>query len=81
MNDLVETDKLTAAVRIRETFNFLYLHQRILTAGQLEFIRGCKKYFTKYKTLSEKQMKILSEIMKWIPEEKKMRHQEAGLTS
>ena len=56
-------------IKIKETFDFLYLHERNLTAFQMNFIEGCKKYFTKNKTLSEKQIKTLLEIRKYLPQE------------
>jgi len=65
----IETSELTRAVKIKETFDFLYLHQRDLTAGQMDFVRGCKKQFARTKGLSKNQMKILIEIKKYLPDQ------------
>ena len=61
--------------QIRILFRELENKADKLTPGQASFVASTKKYFSKTGQLSEKQMKILSEIMKWIPEGKK-RHQE-----
>ena len=66
MENLIETDVLTAATRIKEAFDSLYLQQRKMTSGQLEFINGLKKYFVKNKTLSEKQSSALFEMGKYM---------------
>lgn len=54
------------AVKIKETFDFLYLNQRLLTVGQMDFIQSLKKYFTKNKQLSEKQAATLFKIKKYL---------------
>lgn len=48
--------------KIKETFNFIGQHQGRLTEYQVSFIRGLQKYFTRNKTLSEKQGFALLEI-------------------
>jgi len=54
-------------ISIKETFDFLYLNERLLSLNQIEFIRGLQKYFKKHKTLSEKQTTALFEIRKYLP--------------
>ncbi|HEY5124521.1 MAG TPA: hypothetical protein VIK14_12380 [Ignavibacteria bacterium] len=54
-------------IKIKETFDYLYLCEKQLTPSQLEFIRSVKKQFARTKELSEKQMKILIEIKKYLP--------------
>lgn len=53
-------------VLVNEIFDFLYLREKQLTSSQLEFIRSVKKQFKRDKTLSEKQIKILKEIRKYL---------------
>jgi len=52
------------AVRIKELFDSLYLSERELTAGQMDFINSCRKQFTRTKELSNKQLAILKDIKK-----------------
>jgi hypothetical protein len=54
-------------VAIKELFDSLYLCEKQLTPSQLDFIRGVKKQFARTKELSEKQVKILIEIKKYLP--------------
>jgi len=56
--------ELTKNIRIKEAFDKLYLNERLLTAGQMDFIRGCKRQFMRNKELSDKQTSILFEIAK-----------------
>jgi len=56
-------------VRIKESFDLLYQHQRDMTAGQMEFIHGCKKHFKRNKNLSEKQTAILFDMAKYLKTE------------
>ena len=58
--------------QIKELFKSLESQNDKLTSGQAAFVTSTKKYFSKTGQLSEKQLKILSEIMKWIPEEVRM---------
>ena len=53
-------------VLVNEIFDFLYLREKQLTSSQLEFIQSVKKQFKRDKTLSEKQIKILKEIRKYL---------------
>lgn len=53
-------------VEIKELFDSLYLREKNMTAGQLSFIRSCKKYFAKNKTLSEKQLSALISIKRGV---------------
>jgi len=66
MNELIETSELTKTARIKGAFDSLYLCEKQLTAGQLNFIESCKKQFRRKKTLSDRQLTILGEIKKWI---------------
>lgn len=69
MEKMIETSELTMNVRIKESFDFLYQHQRDMTAGQMEFIHGCKKHFKRNKNLSEKQTAILFDMAKYLKTE------------
>ena len=50
---------------IKETFDFLSLHEKNLTASQFDFVESLKKYYHKNKQLSEKQTAALLEIKKY----------------
>lgn len=52
---------------IKEIFDSLYLCEKQLTAGQMQFINSVQKQFRRDKTLSEKQLSVLREIRKNIP--------------
>jgi len=52
---------------IKELFDFLYVNERQLTAGQMDFIQGCKKQFARTKQLSEKQISVLKDIKQFLP--------------
>jgi len=47
---------------IKEALRELSLHAGVLTPGQLEFAKGLQHYYSRYKTLSEKQQKVLFDI-------------------
>lgn len=49
-------------INVKETFDKLYLNEKQLSSGQMEFIEGCKKHLKKNKTLSEKQFLALRDI-------------------
>ena len=51
---------------IKEAFDYLYLNEQHLTAGQVDFIRGLRKYFARNKTLSELQTEALLRIRKYL---------------
>jgi len=53
---------------IKELFRELSLHAGRLTQGQLDFVKGLQYYYSRYKTLSDKQYKILLEIRNSIAE-------------
>jgi len=53
-------------ILIKEAFDFLYLHEKDLSSGQIDFIQGLKRYFTRNKTLSEKQCQALFEIREYL---------------
>lgn len=59
---------------IKECFDFLYLYQRHLSASQAEFVQGCKTYFNRNKAISERQLKILREIKKFLPVDTEARY-------
>jgi hypothetical protein len=42
-------------VKIKETFDYLYLNESYLTSGQASFVDGLKTHFRRNKELSEKQ--------------------------
>ena len=56
----------TQNIKIKETFDSLYLNEKNLTSSQKDFIDSLKKYFNKNKTLSENQQKNLYEILKYM---------------
>jgi len=58
--------KQQKTISIKETFDFLYLNEQLLSLNQIEFVRGLQKYYTKHKELSEKQQKALFEIRKYL---------------
>jgi len=60
------------SIRIKETFDKLYLNEKQLSSGQTQFIEGCKKYFRKNKSLSEKQSEALFEITKYLKTESRI---------
>jgi len=53
-------------IKIKETFDYLYLNENKLSGSQLNFIDSCKKQFRKNKSLSEAQVKVLTEIKKYM---------------
>ena len=54
------------SVLIKESFDFLYLNQRLLTAGQTDFVESLKKYYRNNKQLSENQLSALLGIRKYL---------------
>lgn len=52
---------------IKELFDFFYVNENQLTAGQMQFINSVQKQYRRDKTLSEKQLSALREIIKYIP--------------
>ena len=54
-------------VAIKDVLSDLYLAEKQLTAGQFEFIKGCKRQFARNKTLSEKQLAALNDIKRFLP--------------
>jgi hypothetical protein len=47
---------------IKDALRELSSHAGMLTQGQLEFAKGLQHYFARYKSLSEKQLKVLFDI-------------------
>lgn len=52
-------------IKIKEQFDFLYLNEKRLTLSQKDYINSLKKYFIRNKKLSENQLKVLNEIVKY----------------
>jgi len=67
-------------IEIKEVFDFLYQHEKDLTSGQVDFINGLKKYFTRNKILSEKQSKALFDIKKYLNKDEQPRFSRAFKT-
>ena len=55
---------------IKELFDELYLHERDLTTGQSDFVRSVKKQFARDKILSDRQVKTLKDIRRFLPDQK-----------
>lgn len=53
---------------IKETFDFLYLHEKQLSSWQSDFIASCKRQFKRDKSLSDRQVGTLRDIRKYLPE-------------
>jgi predicted transcriptional regulator len=53
-------------IKIKETFDYLYLYEKNMTMAQKDFIASLKKYYQKNKKLSEKQTATLFEIKKYL---------------
>jgi len=53
-------------IRIREAFDYLYLHKRDMSSGQIKFIDSLKRQWKRKKELSDKQRKILFDMQKYI---------------
>lgn len=47
---------------IKDALTVLSLHAGKMTPGQLEFVKGLHHYYSRYKTLSEKQKNVLFSI-------------------
>lgn len=58
---------------IKELFDDFYLHGKELTAAQSDFIANCKKQFLKTDVLSERQVKVLQNIRKYLPDSEAVR--------
>jgi hypothetical protein len=56
----------TQNIKIKEAFDFMYLHEKSLNSSQKDFVDSLKKYFNKNKTLSENQQKSLYEILRYL---------------
>ncbi len=59
---------------IKEALRELSLHAGMLTQGQIEFAKGLQHYFARYKTLSEKQQKVLFDIQNSVREQLAAEH-------
>ena len=56
---------------IKDLLNRLYDSEKQLSSGQFEFLESVKKQFYKNKSLSEKQITVLKDILKNIPSEQR----------
>jgi hypothetical protein len=61
-------NKNTAA--IKELFDSFYLDEKNLTSAQLAFVEGAKKYFSRNRELSDRQISVLRDIKKYLPTQK-----------
>ncbi|MBK7628102.1 MAG: hypothetical protein IPJ16_13065 [Bacteroidales bacterium] len=64
---LFKTNVMENTTSIKELFDFFYLSEKQLTAGQVQSIDSVQKQFRRDKTLSEKQLAALREIVKYLP--------------
>jgi len=55
-------------IRIKEAFDYLHIHRRDMTGAQMQLIDSMKRQFRRNKTLSEKQIKVLTDIKKYLYE-------------
>ena len=62
---------------IRDLFKDLETHESSLSPNQNNLVKSMKKYYARYKKLSERQMQTLLEIRK-IPLQKTEKKQEHG---
>jgi len=53
-------------IRIREAFDFLYLHKRDMSSGQMQLIDSFKRQWKRKKQLSDRQQKILFDMQKYL---------------
>lgn len=60
---------------IKEAFKFLNQHVNCLSQGQSELLKGLQKYYRENKELTEKQMKVLFEIKKYVNDVSKKEEQ------
>lgn len=54
--------------KIKEAFIDLSLLAGRLTPGQLDFVKGLQQYYSRYKTLTERQQKVLFDIRNTVRE-------------
>lgn len=47
---------------IKEAFEDLSIRAGRMTTGQLDFVKSLRRYYERYKSLSEKQKKVLFDI-------------------
>ena len=50
-----------------DLFDKLYLRSGDLSTGQIRFIDSCKQYLKKRSMLSPEQIKILKDMLRWLP--------------
>jgi len=55
-------------IKVKETFDYLYIHRLDMTAGQMRLIDSFKQQFRRNKDLSDKQVEILLDIKKYLYE-------------
>jgi len=51
---------------IKETFEFLHLHENCLSINQIDFMKSLKRYFNKHGSLTERQERTLFEMKKFL---------------
>ena len=56
------------SIQIEEAFDFLYIHRKDMTGAQIQLVNSLKRQFRQNKDLSEKQMKVLFDIKKYLYE-------------
>ena len=59
--------KTETQIQAKELLDSCYLLYSNLTAGQMNFYDGCKRQYKRTGELSEKQVKTLSEILRYLP--------------
>ena len=58
------TEKTT--IQVKETIDYLHLHRQDMTAAQMRLVDSLKQQFRRNKDLSDKQVKILLDIKKFL---------------
>ena len=53
-------------VEIKECFDYLYLHKRDMSGGQIQLIDSFKRQWQRKKELSEMQTKILLDLKRYL---------------
>ena len=61
---------------VKELFDALYLSEKKLSPSQFLYVQSTKRQFARNRELSEKQVKILREIKKFLPATEVIRYTE-----
>lgn len=56
-------------VELRELFDSLYLAEKDMTGTQVDFVRSCKLHLKQTGGLSERQVRILRDTLKYLPKD------------